>query len=356
MARIGGDEFVVMLENLCAYEPEAATQTESIGMKILATLSQPYQIGSHECRSSCSIGITLFNDRSQSTDELLKQADITMYQAKKAGRNTLRFFDTQMQEIVTARATLEGELRKALEEQQLQLYYQIQVDEWRNPIGAEALIRWVHPERGLVSPLEFIPLAEESGLILPIGQWVLETACAQLRAWKQEDPTRGLVLAVNISAKEFLQADFVAHVQATIQRHAIDPQQLKLELTESLLLENLKDTVSIMNALKDVGIQFSLDDFGTGYSSLQYLKQLPLDQIKIDQSFTRDLTVDSSDEAIVRTIIAMAKSLNLNVIAEGVETEEQLQMLLSKGCTYYQGYLFGKPVPIEQFDSLLRQG
>ena len=356
VARIGGDEFVVMLECLCEDEPEAATQTKSIGMKILSALSQPYHIASHKCRSTCSIGITLFNDRSQSTDELLKQADITMYQAKKAGRNTLRFFDTQMQEIVTARATLEAELRNALETQQLQLYYQIQVDEWRNLIGAEALIRWVHPERGLVSPIEFIPLAEETGLILSIGQWVLESACAQLKAWKQEEPTRGLVLAVNISAKEFLQADFVAHVQTTIQRYAIDPKLLKLELTESLLLENLKDTVLIMNALKDIGIQFSLDDFGTGYSSLQYLKQLPLGQIKIDQSFVRELTENSSDEAIVHTIIAMAKSLNLDVIAEGVETEEQLQLLLNKGCTYYQGYLFGKPVPIEQFDSLLRQG
>ncbi len=356
VARIGGDEFVVMLEDLSENESEAATQTESIAVKILAKLSQPYQIASHEYRSTCSIGITLFNDRLQGTDELLKQSDIAMYQAKKAGRNTLRFFDTQMQNIVSARAILENELRKALERNQFQLYYQIQVDSFMQPIGAEALIRWVHPERGLVSPLEFIPLAEETGLILPIGQWVLETACAQLKAWQQDGQASTFVLAVNVSAREFRQADFVARVQAAIQNNGVNPRLLKLELTESLLLEDIEDTVAIMNALNDIGVQFSLDDFGTGYSSLQYLKRLPLDQIKIDQSFVRDLPIDSGDRAIVRTIIAMATSLNLNVIAEGVETEEQLQFLLNKGCTHYQGYLFGKPVPIEQFGDFSSPG
>ena len=355
VARIGGDEFVVMLEHLSADEPEAATQTKSVGMKILAALSQPYQIASHECHCTCSIGITLFNDRQQSTDELLKQADIAMYQAKKAGRNALRFFDTQMQEIVTARATLEGELRKALEKQKFQLYYQIQVDSFQQPIGAEALIRWNHSDRGLVLPAQFIALAEETGLILPIGLWVLETACAQLKVWEQGEFTRGLILTVNVSAREFRQADFVAQVLATVQRHAIDPKRLKLELTESLLLENIKGTAVIMNALNDIGIQFSLDDFGTGYSSLQYLKRLPFDQIKIDQSFVRDLAVDGNDRAIVRTIIAMARSLNLDVIAEGVETEEQLQILLNKGCTHYQGYLFSKPMPIEQLDTQFKR-
>jgi diguanylate cyclase (GGDEF)-like protein/PAS domain S-box-containing protein len=356
VSRLGGDEFVVMLEYLSEDEPVAAAQTESIGEKILDALSQPYQIGSHEYHSTCSIGITLFNDRLQATDELLKQADIAMYQAKKAGRNVLRFFDPQMQKIVTARAAMEVELRKALENQQFQLYYQIQVDSFQKPIGAEALIRWVHPERGLVSPLEFIPLAEETGLILPIGQWVLETACAQLKMWQQHDQTRNLVLAVNVSARELRQPDFVAQVHAIVQRYAIHPTMLKLELTESALLEDIEDTAAIMNALNEIGVQFSLDDFGTGYSSLQYLKRLPLDQIKIDQSFVRDLSIDSGDRAIVRTIIAMAASLNLDVIAEGVETEEQLQILLKKGCTHYQGYLFGRPVPIEQFDTLLQKG
>jgi predicted signal transduction protein with EAL and GGDEF domain len=356
VARIGGDEFVVMLEDLSENESEAATQTESIAVKILAKLSRPYQIASHEYRSTCSIGIALFNDRVQGSDELLKQSDIAMYQAKKAGRNTLRFFDAQMQKIVTSRAILEGELRKALELKQFQLHYQIQVDSFMQPIGAEALIRWIHPVRGMVSPLEFIPLAEETGLIVPIGQWVLESACAQLMVWQQEEQTRELALAVNVSAREFLQTDFVKRVQDAVHNNGINPARLKLELTESLLLEDIEDTIAIMNTLNDMGVQFSLDDFGTGYSSLQYLKRLPLDQVKIDQSFVRDLAFDSGDRAIVRTIIAMATSLNLNVIAEGVETEEQLQFLLNKGCTHYQGYLFGKPVPIDQFKLETNQG
>jgi len=218
------------------------------------------------------------------------------------------------------------------------------------------LIRWTHPLRGMISPAQFIPLAEETGLILPIGQWVLDTACAQIKAWQKNAHTRDLILAVNVSAKQFRQADFVAQVQDTVQRHAIDPKLLKLELTEGMLLEDIEDTIIIMNALNGIGVKFSLDDFGTGYSSLQYLKRLPLDQLKIDQSFVRDITGDSSDRAIVHTIIAMAQILGLNVIAEGVETEEQRQLLLDRGCTHYQGYLFSKPVPIEQFEALLKQG
>lgn len=354
VARLGGDEFVVMLEDLSEQPIEAATQTEAVGDKILATLSQPYQLATHEYHSTPSIGATLFNDHYQSEEELLKQADIAMYQAKKAGRNTLRFFNPKMQDIINTRTALEGELRKALENQQFYLYYQIQVDSSHRPLGAEALIRWIHPERGLVSPAQFIPLAEETGLILPIGQWVLETACAQLKAWEQDALTRDLILAVNVSAKQFRQADFVAQVQAAMQRHAINPMRLKLELTESMLLENIEDTITTMNALKEIGVQFSLDDFGTGYSSLQYLKRLPLNQIKIDQSFVRNLATDSGDKAVVRAIIAMAQSLNLDVIAEGVETEEQRQLLLGKGCTHYQGYLISKPVPIEQFEALLK--
>ncbi len=355
VARLGGDEFVVILEDLSEYILEAATQTETIGNKILAALNQPYQLGLHECHSTSSIGAVLIDGHQQAADELLKQADIAMYQAKKSGRNNLCFFDPKMQDIINAHAALEGELRIALEHQQFQLYYQIQVNNLRHPLGAEALIRWLHPERGLVSPAQFIPLAEETGLILPIGQWVIETACAQLKMWQQNVLTRNLVLSVNVSAKQFRQTDFVLQVQTTLQRYGINPSLLKLELTESMLLESIEDTIATMNALKEMNIQFSLDDFGTGYSSLQYLKRLPLNQLKIDQSFISEIVTNSNDRSIVYTIIAMAQSLNLDVIAEGVETEDQQQLLLNKGCTAYQGYLFGKPVPIEQFEALLKQ-
>lgn len=356
VARLGGDEFVVLLEDLGEQPIEAAAQTEAIGDKVLTILSQPYQLTTHRYNITSSIGATLFNDHQSEVEELLKQADIAMYQAKKAGRNTLRFFDPKMQSTINTRVALERELRKALEQQQFQLYYQVQVDSAYRPVGAEALIRWLHPERGLVPPVQFIPLAEDTGLIEPIGQWVLETACAQLKLWQQDALTRDLLMSVNVCAKQFYQADFIAQVQAAVQRHAINPMLLKLELTESMLLENIEDTISTMNALKKIGILFSLDDFGTGYSSLQYLKRLPLNQLKIDQSFVRDIAVDNSDQVIVRTIIAMAHSLELDVIAEGVETEEQRQLLLNQDCTHFQGYLFGRPVPISQFEAALKQG
>ena len=307
VSRLGGDEFVVMLEELSEELLEAAAQAKAVGEKILTTLGQPYRLGTLEYHNTSSIGVTLFADHQQGLEELLKQADIAMYQAKKAGRNTLRFFDPQMQKTINDRVSLESELRKALELQQFQLYYQIQVDNSLRPLGAEALVRWNHPEREMVSPAQFIPLAEETGLILPIGRWVLETACAQIKTWEQNALSRDLVLAVNVSAKEFRQTGFVTWVQASIQHHGINPKLLKLELTESLLLENIEDTVATMNALNEIGVQFSLDDFGTGYSSLQYLKQLPLDELKIDQSFVRDLTTDTSDKEIVRTIVAMAQ-------------------------------------------------
>jgi len=356
VARLGGDEFVVMLEDMSEQVLEAAAHAESVGAKILTTLNQPYQLAAQEHHSTPSIGATLFGNHVRGIEELMKQADIAMYQAKKAGRNTLRFFDPQMQDAINIRAVLESELCKALESRQFQLYYQIQVDRSHRPLGAEALIRWNHPERGLVSPAQFIPVAEEIKLILPIGQWVLETACAQIKAWQTDALTRDLVLAVNVSAQQFLQADFVAQVHAAVQHHAINPGLLKLELTESLLLENIEDTIATMNVLNEIGVLLALDDFGTGYSSLQYLKRLPLDQLKIDQSFVRDIATDSNDKAIVRTIIVMAQSLNVEVIAEGVETEEQRQFLQKAGCSQYQGYLFGKPVPIEQFEALLKKG
>jgi diguanylate cyclase (GGDEF)-like protein/PAS domain S-box-containing protein len=353
VARFGGDEFVVMVENLGGEPGDATEQAEGISAKILAALNLPYDLGGREYHNSASIGVALFRRREDAVEDLLKQADIAMYQAKKAGRNTARFFDPQMQGIVTNRAVLEGELRKALEKRQLQLHYQVQVDQDGRPVGAEALIRWVHPEHGLVPPGQFVPLAEETGLILPIGSWVLLTACAQLRAWAQDPATAHLDLCVNISAKQLRQADFVAQVRSAVQANGIDPRRLGLELTESMLLENIEETIATMNALKEVGVRFSLDDFGTGYSSLQYLKRLPLDQLKIDQSFVRDLATDESDKVIVRTIIAMAQSLNFDVIAEGVETVEQRQLLLTRGCRRYQGFLFGKPEPIRQFDGTL---
>ena len=355
LSRLGGDEFVVILEVLSEDALKAVAQTEIVCDKILEFLSQPYRLITHEYHLSASIGATLFKGHQTSIEELMKQADIAMYQAKKSGRNTLCFFDVKMQSSVNVHATLQRDLHSALENDQFRLYYQIQVDSSNRPLGAEALIRWEHPERGLVSPAHFIPLAEESSLILPIGKWVLETACIQLKAWQQNPLTRNLVLAVNISARQFRQVDFVSQVSVLLQRYGIDPMLIKLELTESLLLEDIEKSIATMNALNDVGVQFSLDDFGTGYSSLQYLKRLPFDQLKIDQSFVRDIVVDSSDKAIVRTIIAIAQSLDLDVISEGVETNEQRQLLQDNGCHHYQGYLFGKPLPIEQFDVLLKQ-
>jgi len=355
VARLGGDEFMVLLENLSKEPMEASAQTEVISEKILAAISQPYTLEKYEYTCTASIGATLFSGLSLAPEELMKQADIAMYQAKKAGRNTVHFFDEEIQEVVTGRFLLEGELRKAVEHREFQLDYQLQVDYLNRPIGAEILIRWKHPLRGIVPPVQFIPLAEEIGLILPIGHWVLEQACAQIKLWERNALTSDLVLAVNVSAKQFRQRDFVHQVQDAVQRHAINPKHLKLELTEGMLLDNIEDTIVTMNHLSEFGVQFSLDDFGTGYSSLQYFKRLPLGQLKIDQSFVRDITTDSSDQAIVRTIIAMAKSMGLAVIAEGVETEGQREFLLNNGCLNYQGYLFSKPLPIEQFEGSLKQ-
>jgi diguanylate cyclase (GGDEF)-like protein/PAS domain S-box-containing protein len=354
VARLGGDEYVVILEELSEQGIEAATQVEVIGEKIMDALNQPYQLATHKYHITPSIGVTLFNNHQSNIDELLKQADIAMYQAKKSGRNALSFFDPEMQNAINTRVDLEHELREALENKQFHLYYQIQVDAANRATGSEVLIRWIHPKRGLISPFHFIPVAEETGMILAIGQWVLDTACAQLKIWEQDVLTQNLTLSINVSAKQFRQDNFATQVQKTIQQHAINPMLLKLELTESILLDRIDDTIKTMNALKELGIRFSLDDFGTGYSSLQYLKRLPLYQLKIDQSFVRDIAIDSSDQAIVRTIIAMAHTLNLNVIAEGVETDEQQGLLKDNGCMHYQGYLFGKPMPIDQFETLLK--
>lgn len=354
VARLGGDEFVVLLEDLSEHMVEAATQTEVIGEKILSALGQLYILGTYEYWSTVSVGATLLHSNKDEWESLLKQADIAMYQAKSDGRNLLRFYDPKMQEAINARVDLEKELARAVDQKQFQLYYQLQVDDAGHALGAEALIRWHHPERGTVSPYIFIPLAEETGLIVAIGQWVLEQACAQLKVWENDAQTSQLTLSINVSATQFRKPDFVAQVEATINTFNINPMLLKMELTESMLVDAVDSTIATMNALKKLGIKFSLDDFGTGYSSLQYLKILPLYQLKIDQSFVRDVADDASDQAIIRTIVAMAHTLNLNVIAEGVETEEQRQILLNNGCRTYQGYLFSKPIPIDEFANIFK--
>jgi len=355
VARLGGDEYVVLLEDLSEHDHEAAAQAEVIAEKIIISLNKPYRLSSHEYQSTASIGIALFNDHNQPQENLLKHADIAMYQAKKMGRNALRFFDPQMQLVITARVGLEADLRLALKEKQFKLYYQAQVYHNRNVTGAEVLLRWQHPERGLVSPFDFIPLAEETGLILPIGQWVLETACDQIKAWEASIHTQNLQLAVNVSSRQFYQADFVELVNQALIRSAINPDKLKLELTESLVLDDIEDTILKMHALRKIGVRFSMDDFGTGHSSLAYLTQLPLDQLKIDQSFIRNIGVKDTDAVIVQTIIGMGNNLGLEVIAEGVETEAQRAFLEEHGCPVCQGYLFSKPVPLDEFEALLKK-
>ena len=356
VARLGGDEFVVMLESLSTSAGEAATQTKTIGEKILARLNKTYLIGSHEHHCTSSIGITLFLGHHENV-ELLKRANLAMYEAKAAGRNTLRFFDPEMQDIVTKRVALEADLREGVLKGQFLLYFQAQVMGQGQLTGAEALVRWQHPQRGLVSPIDFIPLAEETGLILPLGRWVLETACAQLALWATEPEMAHLTLAVNVSARQFHQPDFVAQVLEIIERSGANPQRLKLELTESLLVKNVQEIIEKMNALKinAKGICFSLDDFGTGYSSLNYLKRLPLDQLKIDQSFVRDVLSDPNDAAIAKTVVALALSLGLGVIAEGVETEAQRAFLAVSSCHDCQGYFFSEPLPVAEFEQFAKQ-
>ncbi|NRR29407.1 EAL domain-containing protein [Oxalobacteraceae bacterium] len=352
VARLGGDEFVVLIEGMSSHGADAVAQAELLSAKILAALNLPYLLGKHRSSSTPSIGVTLFhNGKPQKPDELLMQADIAMYQAKQAGRNGVRLFDQGMQDSLSARAGLEAELRQAVEQSQFAVFYQVQVDATGQARGAEALLRWCKPDGTMVSPASFIPLAEETGLILPLGRWVLRQACAQLRLWRTEPATRALVLAVNVSARQFRQPDFCQQVESAVQEQGIDPALLKLELTEGILLEDIENTIAVMKTLRLLGVRFSLDDFGTGYSSLQYLKRLPLDQLKIDQSFVRDLASDSNDQAIVATIIAMARSLGLEVIAEGVETEAQRGLLEQLGCLHYQGYLFSRPVPAPQFEA-----
>ncbi|HJV75209.1 MAG TPA: EAL domain-containing protein [Noviherbaspirillum sp.] len=356
VARLGGDEFVIMLQDLSIDEKAAATQIETVAAKILATLNQPYPLKGLDAggyRNTPSIGITQFCGRKDGFDVLLKQADIALYQAKDAGRNTIRFYSNEMQSVLNQKALLEAGLRQALENNGFRLYYQPQVNESHVIVGAEALLRWQPPGKPMVGPAEFIPLAEETGLILPIGQWVLESACKQLADWERMSHASAIEISVNVSARQFRQPGFVAMVRNVLTTTGANPSRLKLELTETLILDDVNDTASKMQELRELGVTLALDDFGTGYSSLSYLKRLPLDQVKIDQSFVRHSAADPSDAAIVETIINMSHTLGLQVIAEGVETAEQLAFLQSHECKNFQGYLFGRPMPLDEIEQLL---
>lgn len=353
-ARIGGDEFVIILKDLGTILKDAAAHAEKVGEKILLALGRPYFLNDHDYHCTPSIGVTLFGNKGETLEEMLKQADLAMYQAKAAGRNTLRFFDPEVQTGVATRLVLERDMRKAIQEQQFVLHYQPQIDLRGRCVAAEALLRWLHPERGMVGPDTFIPLSEETGLILPLGQWVLETACRQLVEWEKTLDFAHLSVAVNVSGKQLHQKDFVERVVAILDRTGVDPRRLKLELTESQLLTEVEGTIAKITALKNRGVNFVLDDFGTGYSSLSYLKRLPLEKLKIDRSFVRDVLTDPNDAAITKTVIALAKTLGLGVLAEGVETEEQRQFLESNGCFLYQGYLFGRPLSLADFENFAR--
>jgi len=348
VAHLGGDEFMVMLDTLGTDKALAANRAEAVADKICHALSQPYSLSGHAHRSSASVGIVMFDQYGANTDELLKMADAAMYQAKSAGRNAVRFFDPAMQAQMQARNALESDLQRGLQVQEFVLHYQLQVNTQGEPLGVEALVRWQHPTRGLVSPVEFIALAEETGLILTLGQWVLDTACQQLVQWAQQPQQARWVMAVNVSALQFAQDDFVQGVAQAINLSGANPTRLKLELTESMLLNNVEEVISKMHQLKTMGVSFSLDDFGTGYSSLAYLKRLPLDQLKIDQSFVRDLLTDPDDATLCQTIVSLGHNLGMHVIAEGVETEGHRAALAAMDCDAFQGYLFARPQPADK--------
>ena len=354
VARQGGDEFVVLMEALGTTAKEAVILAELLGNKLRAALEAPFNLHGFEYHCKISIGVGLFHAH-DTVEDLFKHADLALYQAKTSGRDKLRFFDPAMQVAIDQRTTLETALRKALKLDQLRLYYQPQVDAAHRVVGVEALLRWQHPLLGLVPPDDFIPLAEDTGLILPIGRWVMETACNQIKAWQSDALSNELQIAVNVSARQFRQPDFVAQVRRILEVSAINPSRLKLELTESMLLDDVPDTIAKMHAIKSLGVCFSMDDFGTGYSSLSYLAQLPLDQLKIDKSFVRNIPGGRNDETLARAIITVGLGLNMNVIAEGVETESQRGFLKANGCHEYQGYLFSRPLPILELEKYLRQ-
>ena len=347
IARPGGDEFIVLLENLNMDKTLAAKEVQVIGEKLLHEFNQPFDLSENHYVMTASIGINLFINHYETVDELMKRSDLAMYKAKEEGRNNLRFFDTSMQIAASKRIELESRLRQAIEQTQFQLYYQPKVNAQATLTGYEALIRWIHPTDGMISPAEFIPIAEETGLILPIGEWVLDQACQQLQNWHKDPDKQHLTLAVNISGYQFRQKDFVDRVTDIIDIYPFHRQNLELEVTESMLMQDIQTIIAKMRQLNAKGVHFSLDDFGTGYSSLSYLKNLPMSCLKVDQSFVRDMLVDPNDAAIVETIIALAKTLKLDVVAEGVETQQQADKLNQLGCDLFQGYFFGKPQPLD---------
>ncbi len=354
VGRLGGDEFVVILEDLDPNPKDAAAQAQAVAEKILAELGRPYRIGGRESNGSCSIGIAVFDGAADKVNEIMQQAEIAMYQAKAAGRGNMRFFAPELQIAVSARAELESDLREGIKARQFLLYFQPQVEGGRI-IGAEALVRWKHPSRGVLAPGDFIALAEETGLILPLGELVLDIACSQIAQWAGSSRTSGINMSVNISALQLAEADFVDSVLTVLDRTGANPRNLKLELTESMLVNNIDVVIDKMTRLKSYGLSFSVDDFGTGYSSLAYLKRLPLDQLKIDRAFVRDILVDLSSRAIARAIVNLSQAMGISAMAEGVETQEQLDLLIGMGCHAYQGFFFSRPVPIEDFEKLLNR-
>jgi len=355
VARLAADEFAVVLGRLGNDPQEAASSADACAQRIVAALGRPFAIAGLRFHASVSVGIAVFGQPTDAVEDLLVFADSAMHRAKTAGPGTIRFFDPAMQVALRSRAALETDLRRALSEGQLWLAYQAQVDDRSRTVGAELLLRWQHPERGAIPPMAFIPLAEEIGLIEPIGQWVLESACIRLASWARVPRFQELRLSVNVSARQFRQADFVRSVERALAYSGAPPGNLRLELTESLLLDNINECIDKMRALKAIGVGFALDDFGTGYSSLSYLRRLPLDELKIDRSFIRDITTDSNDAVIVQTIIGMANNLGLKVTAEGVETAEQMTFLGRYGCDAFQGWLFGRPIPVSEFEASLAE-
>lgn len=349
VARQGGDEFVILLEGLGAEPLVASREVDRVGQKLLAVFQTPFALEGGDFHCTASIGVTLFGDKSEPADEPLKRADLAMYQAKAAGRNVLRFFDPASQALVAARVALEERLRLAVGNQAFELHFQPLVARSGQIAGAEALIRWTDPQRGVVSPADFIPLAEETGLIVPIGRWVLDEAARTLAAWATVPALANLTLSVNVSTRQFQQADFIEDVLEVLTRHNVPPSRLKLELTESVLVDRFDEVIAKMDALRGHGVRFSLDDFGTGYSSLSYLKRLPIEELKIDRSFVRDVLVDANDAAIAEMVLALARTLRLGVVAEGVETEPQRRFLDDRGCAVFQGYLFSRPLPAAAF-------